>query len=142
MKLTYDTNLDEIHSFESYFGRIVKEYDSITIPYVNLGVSEHSLNKGEELKYLNKAYMVFEGVVSFEESYSLGNTNGLLTLYFGGYDVNKGEHREFKIVCNRAYLKLLEDSKLSAKMWIPIEIQNYRSNKDKPEVSEFLDLNR
>lgn len=140
MKLTYDTNLDEIHSFESYFGQIVREHDSITIPYVNLGVSEHPLNKEEELKYLNKAHMVFEGVVSFEELYSLGNAKGLLTLYFGRYNVNKGEHREFKIVCNKAYLKLQEDSKLSAKMWIPVETQNYRSNMDKSEIGEFLDL--
>ena len=140
MRLIYDTDLDEIHSFDAYFGKIVQEEDSIIIPYVNLGVSEHSLNKGETLKYLNKAYMVFDGVASFEEQYSLDETADLLTLYFGGYDVNKGEHREFKIVCSKAYLKLLEDSELSGDMWIPIEIQNYHSNMNKAEVKKFLSV--
>ncbi|MEP2023631.1 MAG: hypothetical protein ABJH98_10930 [Reichenbachiella sp.] len=138
MKLIYDNYLNEIHSFDSYYGEIVIESDSLTIPYINLGVSEHPLNEGKDLKFINKAYMVFEDVVSFDEQFSLDEYKGTLTLYFGGYNLKEREHKEFKVVCNRAYLNLLEESEMSHKMWVPINTPNLKSNMDKEDVQNFL----
>jgi len=138
--MKYHTHLDEIQPLEAFYAQIVKTDGAITIPYINLGVSEHPLHWGKDVRYINKSLLVFVGVVTFEEKFKIEDASGLLTLYFGGVDIAKRGYREFKVVCKKAYLQLVADSKLSPQMWIPVDTPNFRPNMDEAEVKAFFGL--
>ena len=118
--LVYDTSMDEIHSFESFFGRIFNENNDIKIPFVNLGISDHPVNPSNELKYIDKSYLVFKDVASISENYDVSavEDTSFVTYYFGGLDM-EGIHREFQVKCKNAYLELTNDYRLSSTMWQP-----------------------
>ena len=49
------------------------------------------------------------------------------------------EHREFKVICKRVTLRVLENFQLSEKMWIPVPTPNSEVNIDSGKAISFLE---
>lgn len=130
--LIFSTAADEIHSFDSYLGAITTEHDITIIPVINIGVSNHPINQTTEMKYVDRSYLVFEGLISMNEEYDLQDSeNGIEIFYFGGFDLQAGVHREWQVKCKAVHLVLLATSKISYNMWNP-------ESMDQDELKDFL----
>lgn len=130
----FDKGMDEIDTFNSYIGDIRIEGDVLSILFFNIGVSNHVLNEDENIKYIDRSVMVFNGVSSFIEDYSLDVVvdRGLRAYYVGGYFMKDGVHKEFQVLCADAVLKVPDDFRISENMWNPY-------NMTKGVVRKFLE---
>lgn len=130
----FDKGMDEIDTFNSYIGDIRIEGDVLSILFFNIGVSNHVLNEDENIKYIDRSVMVFNGVSSFIEDYSLDVVvdRGLRAYYVGGYFMKDGVHKEFQVLCADAVLKVPDDFRISENMWNPY-------NMAKGVVRKFLE---
>ncbi|WP_344673612.1 hypothetical protein [Sphingobacterium kyonggiense] len=126
--------MDEIDTFNSYIGDIRIEGDVLSILFFNIGVSNHVLNEGENMKYIDRSVMVFNRVSSFIEDYSLDVVadTGVRPYYVGGYLMKDGVHKEFQVLCADAFLKVPDDFRISENMWNPY-------NMTKSVVRKFLE---
>lgn len=131
----FDKGVDEIDTFNSYIGKIKIEEDVLSIFFFNIGVSNHILNEDNDLKYIDRSILVFRGVLSFTEDYSLDIVvgKGLKSFYFGGYHMTDGVHKEFQVLCSDASLKVPDDFHMSGSIWDP-----YTMPKD--IVQRFLEV--
>ena len=57
-------DIDAIDTFEARFGAPLRTARSLVVPVIDLGIAEHPLNPGAELRYLDRAYLRFDGVRS------------------------------------------------------------------------------
>lgn len=130
----FDKGMDEIDTFNSYVGDVRIEGDVLSILFFNMGVSNHVLNEDENIKYIDRSEIVFIGVSSFIEDYSLDVVvdTRLRDYYVGGYFMKDGVHKEFQVLCVDAFLKVPDDFRISENMWNP-----YNMTKD--VVRKFLE---
>lgn len=122
---SYKDNLDEIHTFDGYYKNVIFKNNNLIIPYFNLGVSEHPINKSSELEFLNYCYMVFLDIkflsvyVCMKRLTVIDTIQKSKVLNFGGtyLDFDKSIYNDLEISCERAFLQTLEESELSKSMW-------------------------
>lgn len=52
----------EVNTVEAFYGNIILANNSFLIPYINLGLSDHTLNKGKTLKFIDYCYIIAEDI--------------------------------------------------------------------------------
>jgi len=91
--LIFQDKLDEISSFESYFGKIIFNSEKMLIPYINLGISEHALNLQSKMMYIDYCYVVFVNIIYLKINNNLmkndllGKYDPKNSIYLGGDDL-------------------------------------------------------
>ncbi|TJZ62976.1 hypothetical protein FAZ15_01365 [Sphingobacterium olei] len=116
---------DEIHSFDSYIGKIEADRHDTYVYFFNIGVSKHLLNPDDEMKYVDRAILVFQNVLTIIENYETEVVKeGFKVYYFGGLDLKFKVHKEFQVVCEKAYLNIPDDFRISKNMWDPYIMNN------------------
>ena len=135
------SNIDELDTFDSYFGTPVIEKDYITIPYINMGlIEEHPLNSHNKLVHINFCFLQIiepkyisvynKGVIQNElDSYDDENSR-----WFGGFFLGEDSDldAEMEIQAKDVYLIIPSDYKTSSEMWIP----DFKEFKGKGNISE------
>ena len=139
-KLIYEDEMDGLDSAESFFVTISKKDSSVVIPYISLGVFEHPLNQKGTLMFIDRSLVVFKNVANISERFDSKVQTDKRVYYFGGYDMQEERNRELQIICESAYLQILEDSELSDKSWIPVDTPYNKRTMKKAKVKEFLDI--
>lgn len=142
--LIYSQNIDEIHTSDAYFGQIIIVDNNLLIPYINLGISNHELNKSSDLKFIDYCYFVaidiyylkINGNIIFDLN---GVYNSSRSIYLGGDDLLKKQNvYEVEIQAKDAFLKLESDSKIYHKNWVPINTPNFEKNMNDNRVQVFI----
>ncbi len=162
-KLVYTEYSDEIGQWNAYFGKILFNDTVYAIPFVNLDLSnEHplSLNKKNEncVTYLDIAYLFFVNyeLIEREDAYSNGQDNK--QQIFGKYKLKNKDifllgakdfetytsgnkpklYSQWKIICEVSFLQLLENSKISNNLFLPVDTTNQKANMNLKEVRNFV----
>ncbi len=138
----YREAIDELDSYESFIGHIYKVEDLIVFPYVNLAVSNHPLNRSEQLMYIDRSYLVFGDVEFFSESdpdLFTKTTQAKYDLCHGGASIIDLRFKEFIIECNNCALFLFNNSKIRTEQWVPIDIETRTKNMTEQDIS-FMSL--
>lgn len=137
----YRESIDEIDSYESFIGHIYKVENFIVFPYVNLAVSNHPLNKSEQLMYIDRSYLVFGDVELFSESDTelfSKTTQAKYDLCHGGISIIDLCLKEFIIKCNNCALILFNDSKIRTEQWVPIDTETQTKNMAEQDIAFML----
>lgn len=145
MKLIFEQNLCEIDTSESYFGKIIKRNnDFLVIPYINLGIAEHELNRSTRLKYINYSYIVGLKLLFLKLNSEIiidrrGKYENIESIYLGGNDLIINQNVfdiEFK--AKKSFLQLVESSQIRNEHWMPIVTPNFPPNMEHILVDEFI----
>jgi hypothetical protein len=132
--------VDEIDSFEAYYSNVHLDKRNLVVPYIDLGVATHPLHRGDDLRFLDFAYMVFLGLryLKVNRSVLLGEKGeNSRILYFGGTSLDSSvDLGEYEIECDNAFLLPLATSRLSDTIWVPIE--SPLRNLDEATVAAFF----
>ncbi|KQT27031.1 hypothetical protein ASG22_20460 [Chryseobacterium sp. Leaf405] len=143
--LIYNQNLDEIDTSEAYFGKIILFNEKMLVPYINLGISNHDLNRGDMLKHINFCYAVFIDIDYLKIDDKLMKDNLLdkydskSSIYLGGDDLLKNQNiYGIEIQAKNAFLQLRYDSKITENYWLPVETPNFKRNMDEKLVNSFM----
>ncbi|MBN8823208.1 MULTISPECIES: hypothetical protein [unclassified Spirosoma] len=126
---------DAIDTSESYRGSLVVREDSILVPIINLGISEHVLNPTNKLAYVDFAYLFFKGfskvlLNSFTDIKSKDTEKRYC--YVGGSQAG-----DLEVECNQTYLLLPTAGRLSPTNWYPDNTPFYKANLDSEQVNSF-----
>ncbi|PIF45764.1 hypothetical protein CLU96_2776 [Chryseobacterium sp. 52] len=143
--LIYNKNIDEIHTSDAYFGKILLAGKNLLIPYINLGISNHDLNRGNILKHINFCYTVFIDIDYLKIDGNLTKDNLLdkydskNSIYLGGDDLLRNQNiYDIEVQAKNAFLQLRYDSKITENYWLPIENHNFKINMDEKLVKDFI----
>jgi hypothetical protein len=113
--------VDEIDSFEAYYSNVYLDQRNLVIPYIDLGVSKHPLHRGDRLKHLDFAYMVFLGLryLKVKRGVLLGEKGEASDIfYFGGINLDpSADLVDFEIECDSAFLRPFATTRLSGTIW-------------------------
>lgn len=141
----YRDNIDEIHSFDARYKNVIFRNNNLIVPYINLGISNHPLNKNDKLKYLDYSYMVFINVtylkVFLGKPYIVIDQDSSTTkYYFGGdyLDYDRRIYNDMEIACSEAYLQTTEITNISNEMWMPFDTINFPNNMNETDVKGFF----
>jgi hypothetical protein len=110
--------VDEIDSFDAYYSNVYLDQRNLVIPYIDLGVTNHPLHRGDRLKYLDFAYMVFLGLryLKVQRGVLSGDKGEASKIfYFGGINLT---------------------TRLSDTVWVPVE--SPLRNLDQAKVAAFF----
>jgi len=144
-KHIFDSSVEELHSFDAYYKKVVFKNNTLVIPYINLGVSNHVINPSSDILFIDFAYMIFKAV-SYLTVYIKGKRLIVIDTskkekiyYFGGsyLDIDVGIFNDMEICCKKSYLQTLDISRISDVMWIPQNVPNYSINIDIKIVEDF-----
>jgi len=132
--------VDEIDSFDAYYSNVYVDQRNLVIPYIDLGVTNHPLHRGDRLKYLDFAYMVFLGLryLKVQRGVLLGEKGEASDIfYFGGINLDpSADLVDFEIECDSAFLRTLATTRLSDTIWVPVE--SPLRNLDQAKVAAFF----
>lgn len=132
--------VDEIDSFDAYYSNVHLGGAILIVPYVNLGLSRHPLNRDFELKYLDFAYLVCQGLryLRVQAGVLVGKEEDAgPVLHFGGFNLGtQAGYNDFEIGCESAYLQPLDKSRLSETGWFPVECP--KRNLDPADAEAFF----
>lgn len=130
---------DEIDTSEGFRGAISIVDNHVIIPCINVGVSEHPLNPTKSNNFIDYSYLLYVNVKSIHFKTVLNKTSEETEIYYNGCTNIVGtEQFEASIECEKLCLIKRKNSRLSTRMWIPIETQAFSPNLDKSMVYEFL----
>jgi hypothetical protein len=142
--MIFEEQFEEVDTFEAYFKNSINKKGVLIIPYINVGVSCHPLNPAKELLYIDKSYIVcinfcinkingelIDDCIGWEQS-------GHKIIGLSGIDLSKNKHTEQKILCEKAFLQILPESKIRKDFWVPLKTPNFLSNMDANEVEMFF----
>lgn len=143
--LIFRNNLDEISTFDSYFGKIIFYNERMLIPYINLGISEHVLNPQSKMKYIDYCYTVFIDIDYLKINNNLIKDNLLdkydpkNSIYLGGEDLIGDQNIfDIEVQAKDAFLQLNYNSEINEKHWVPIKTSNFKKNMDEVVVKHFI----
>ncbi|MET3035874.1 hypothetical protein ABXT08_07230 [Chryseobacterium sp. NRRL B-14859] len=141
----YKEFLEEISTFESYFGKVIQHNNKMLIPYISLGVSEHPLNKLSKMKYIDYCYTVFMGInyLKINDNILINNLfdtyNLINSIYLGGNDLLGNQNiYDIEVQAENSFLQLSENYNISENYWTPINTPNFRKNMDENTVKNFI----
>jgi len=138
----YRESIDELDSYESFIGHIYKVENLIVFPFVNLAVSNHPLNKSEQLMYIDRSYLVFGDVERFSESDAELFSKTIQARYHlchGGVSILDLRFKEFIIECNNCSLFLFNNSMIRTEQWVPIDTETQTKNMTEQDIA-FMSL--
>lgn len=144
MKLIYEKNLCEIDTSESDFGSIIKSNNFLVVPYINLGVYQHELNRSTQMKRINYCYVVAIELLFLKINSDIiidkkGEYEDIESIYLGGNDLIGNQNVfdiEFK--AKTSFLQLVESSQIRDEYWIPVSTPNFPPNMEYKLVDEFI----
>lgn len=143
--LIYKDHIDEIDTSDAYFGKILITDNNLMIPYINLGISNHKLNEGDYLKFINYCYFVaidchFLKINNDIILSDLKNKyNPLESIYLGGWDMLETQNIfDIEIQANNSFIQLVSNSEISKKMWVPLKGTLFPMNLDVNSVNNFI----
>ena len=148
MQEFYTEAISEIHTSDAYFKNVVLRNNNLIIPYLNTGISNHPLNKGDRLKFINYSYLVAEDVQYLDIWVKQGERGKHYNLikrqktdnifYWGGSNLDPDSiFWDLRICCKNAFLQTLEISELSNDIWVPYDTPNQPLNTDKRVLDNF-----
>lgn len=132
----------DIHSFDAYYRNVIFRNSNLLVPYINLGFIEHELNRTSEIMYLDRAYLIAENLTYFrvyEKEALIGDSNQDGFFFFGGRNLDHDHFVDLEFNSESVYLMIPDDSKLSHKMWVPIETPLFNPNLTEKVVDDFFD---
>ncbi|MBY0537128.1 MAG: hypothetical protein K2P88_14855 [Chitinophagaceae bacterium] len=117
--------LGDIDSFESSYKNVILKNNSLIVPYVNLGLVHHDLNKSAKIRYLNFAYVVMEKIFFLDvfiegKRYEVLNFSKPQTLYhLGGDYLDYGDkiYNDMSVSSEKSYIIPIEITKTSDSLW-------------------------
>ena len=129
---------------EAFYKNVIYGEGISIFPYINVAVSNHPLNPSNQLKHIDRSYIVcIDGC--------LNRINGQPTEYcktfevdklkcagLSGFDLNKSLHIELDIYCKQVFLQTLPDSLLSVDFWVPVNIPSLIANMEGEMVDKFF----
>ncbi|MFT3995168.1 MAG: hypothetical protein QM660_12725 [Dysgonomonas sp.] len=141
-------NLNEIDTSEAFFGTILFNNNSIVIPYINLGISNHILNLANHLKYVDYSYFVGTDIYYLKINQSI-IINDLLNIdidisestYLGGMSIGETDSLyDIEIKAKIIFLQVKDNYRLTeiTNMWIPVDCPNIKANMDPNKVNDFI----
>ncbi|WP_027373916.1 hypothetical protein [Chryseobacterium sp. UNC8MFCol] len=143
--LIYSHDINEIHTSDAYFGHIIFTTKSLIVPYINLGISNHELNKNNSLKFIDYCYFVavdfsFLKINNDIIRDDLSNKyNPAESIYLGGFDMVGNQNIfDIEIQANKKFIQLINNSKIIDKMWTPVEGTLFPMNLDINKVNTFI----
>lgn len=143
--LIYKEHIDEIDTSDAYFGKIIFFKNNILIPYINMGISNHELNRTEQLKHINYSYFVaidfhFLKINNNVIYNNLKNEyNSLESIHLGGWDMLENQDVfDIEIQTNKMFIQLINNSEISEKIWIPLKGTRFPMNLDECTVNNFI----
>ncbi|KAA5533744.1 hypothetical protein F0919_14525 [Taibaiella lutea] len=144
-KLIYQENLEEIHTFESYFGKTILSNKCLIMPYVNLGISDHELNPSSKMKYIDYCYVIALDFLFLKKNSDilLNNLNqeydSTKSIYLGGNDLI-GDQGIFDIEfqSKKSFTQVVEGYQLSSEQWLPVQTPNFKANMNPERIESFV----
>ncbi|PIF45761.1 hypothetical protein CLU96_2773 [Chryseobacterium sp. 52] len=143
--LIYKEHIDEIDTSDAYFGKILFSKNNILVPYINMGISNHELNRTKELKHISYSYFV---AIDF---HFLKINNDIIindlknkydpweSVYLGGWDMLENQNIfEIEIQANNTFIQLVSNSQINEKIWIPLKETFFPMNLDEFTVNNFI----
>ncbi|WP_281310592.1 hypothetical protein [Flavobacterium flavigenum] len=138
--MIYTKELNELDSSESYFKIILCNKNVVVIAFVNLGISNHELNKESRLKHIDRSYIICYSVDFLKINNKILFDSGINSesYYFGGYNIdNNNDVQDIEIKTSHLILKLCDDSKIEASYFIPIDTPNIKANMSLLDLNNF-----
>lgn len=140
--------MDELHSSDGYYNNVIFRNNNIIMPFINLGISNHPLHKGDRLKFINYSYLVAEDVQYLDIWVPEMNTGKRCHVinrfkneniyYWGGTNLDeKSIFNDMRICCKAAFIQTIEISRLSDNIWVPYDTPNQPLNTDKRVLDNF-----
>lgn len=143
--LIYKEHVDEIDTSDAYFGTIILFNEKMLVPYINLGISNHDLNRDDILKHINFCYIVFIDIDYLKidgniiKDNLLDKYDSIKSIYLGGDDLLKKQNiYDIEVQAKNSFLQLIYDSKINENYWVPIETPNFKRNMDEKSVNNFI----
>lgn len=144
--ITIEKDIFEVDTMEAFYGNVILVNNNLVIPYINIGLSKHILNKSNQLKFLDYSYIIAEDI-----SYLKLNKDAIIekvkkdtksnSLYLGGVGIGDitGVF-DIEIQATKLYLMCFEDYKLADidDMWKPISTSDSESNMSLKKVNTFI----
>ncbi|MES2732409.1 MAG: hypothetical protein V4714_11690 [Bacteroidota bacterium] len=141
-------NLDNINTSECYYRKMIIQGNSLFIPVINIGLMEdHSINNNTTQLFIDRAYLLFKDIKSIRfnsasrELIGYSPESNRILFYISGYDLEAKVSNEIEIECLYGKIIIFENSKMSDKMWIPIQTPNFSINMNPEDVQSFTDNN-
>ena len=124
---------DSISTLDSYRGSIIIREDAVLIPLINLGIIDHVLNPTDQVVYIDFSYLFCKGFSKLQlDSFTDPESRDKRYCYIGGS--KKGD---LEVECERVYLLLASDRRLSSTIWVPTNTPYSRPNLDLNQVNNF-----
>jgi hypothetical protein len=139
--MIFTENLNEIDSSESYYKVLLCNKDVLVVAFINIGISNHELNTEENLKFIEKCYIICYSIdfLKVNNTVLYDNKNDSQTYYFGGFNLSADNITDIEIKTNKLILKVCNDSKIQNNHFIPIDTPSFKTNMDTTEVNLFFD---
>lgn len=144
-KLIFTEGIDEIDTFQSYFGKIIFKEDGILVPYINLGISNHRINPTQILMYVDFCYFVSEKISYLKINNRIIkndlkiNYDSTKSIYLGGNDLLENQNiYDIEVQSQNSFLQLLETSLVSYDQWAPVVTPNFETNMSFEKVNDFI----
>ena len=131
----------ELHSFDAYYKNVILLGNTLIIPYVNLAL--FNVNRGSKPEYIDRCYVLLKEIKRlslYSQENIISNSNfGKYDLFLGGMNLDdKSVFVDMDVICNDGGVYLLEDSKISHELSIPIDTPNFSMNMDPKKVEELF----
>lgn len=141
----YKYHLDEIDTSDAYFGKLLFRNNAILIPYINMGISNHILNKENHLQYIDYCYFIAVDLKFLKINNDIiinklpTKIDPLYSINLGGWDMLENQNvYDIEVQSDEKFIQLIDNSKISKEMWVPIETPNFRKNMNKDKVELFI----
>ena len=136
----------EIDTMESFYGNLILFNNNLIIPYINLGLSDHILNKSDKLKFIDYCYIIAEKInyLKLNKDVIIENNkrdSTAYSLYLGGLGIGDITGIfDMEIQAKKLYLMYFEDYRLAdlENMWKPSTYLDSKSNMDMERVNVFI----
>ena len=142
--MIYRDNFEEVDTFESFYKNIIRRSNLVVIPYINVAVSRHPLNPGDDLMFIDKSYIVcLNGYIrdingKFYDSPNASMNNNTKLIKLGGVDLESNQHTGIRIMCEDVFLETLPYSRIRRSFWMPAKTPNSEPNMNIDEVDLFF----
>ncbi|WP_129020200.1 hypothetical protein [Edaphocola flava] len=145
MKLVFEKNIDELDTFESFFGQIEKNKSNLIIPYLNLGISNHELNPSKKIQYIDYAYIIAQELLFFKIDQIVvvnklnDKYNYKESVFLGGESLIENQKvYDIELQAKHIFLQINENYQIREEPWLPVDTPKYPKNMDFDKVDQFI----
>jgi hypothetical protein len=128
---------DALHTSEGYYSNVFLREGLLIMPYINLGIAEHSLNPDVNCHFIDYSYVVCKGIKFFKTG------TGAITdpavdgyvWYFGGNPMDDIYLPDIAVVCESVSLHTLPASRITTHEW---HLRGANRNVEPDAAQEFF----